>query len=88
MAQIASKLCVSQRTLTRQLTEQGTSYRELLNEAKQRDSLTLLKDARLSIADVAERLGYSAVTNFARACRVWHGMAPNALRASEHARPQ
>lgn len=87
LAQIASTLCMSPRTLTRQLTEHGSSYRQLLNEAQRRDSLTLLKDARLSIADVASRLGYSAVTNFARACRVWHGMSPNAVRASAHARP-
>lgn len=84
LAQIASTLCMSSRTLTRQLAAQGTSYRQLLNEARRRDSLTLLKDARLSIADVACRLGYSAVTNFARACRGWHGSSPNAVRASAH----
>ncbi|MGC4062383.1 MAG: AraC family transcriptional regulator ligand-binding domain-containing protein [Aquabacterium sp.] len=88
MAQIAAKLCVSPRTLTRQLSGHGSSYRMLLSEAQRRDSLTLLKDARLSIAQVASRLGYSALTNFARACRGWHGMSPSALRAGQQAQPR
>jgi AraC-like DNA-binding protein len=87
MAQVAGRLCVSPRTLTRQLKEHGTSYRQLLNDAQRRDSLGLLKDTRLSVADVAGRLGYSAITNFARACRGWHGLSPGALRAGQPPRP-
>jgi AraC-like DNA-binding protein len=73
---IADRLCVSPRTLARQLNERGTSYRQLLQEAQRRDSHALLRDPRLSVADVALRLGYSSVANFSRAFRSWHGISP------------
>jgi len=78
--QIADKQNVSPRTLARQLQERGTSYRQLLHEAQRRDSHTLLRNARLSVADVALRLDYSSVANFARAFRAWHGMSPSEFR--------
>lgn len=78
---IADRLCVSPRTLTRQLSEHGTSYRALLQEAQRRDSRVLLSDLRLSVADVASRLGYSSLANFTRACRLWHGVSPSQWRA-------
>jgi AraC-like DNA-binding protein len=81
LAQIADKQCVSARTLARQLQERGTSYRQLLHEAQRRDSHTLLRDPRIQVTDVALRLGYSSVANFARAFRAWHGMSPGEFRA-------
>jgi AraC-like DNA-binding protein len=84
LEQIADKQCVSARTLARQLQERGTSYRQLLHEAQRRDSHTLLRDPRMSVADVAMRLGYSSVANFARAFRVWHDMSPGEFRDGVH----
>lgn len=79
---MARQLSLSPRTLARQLQARGTSYREQLQKAQRRDSLTLLRDPQLSIADVACRLGYSSVSNFTRACKEWHGEMPARLRTS------
>src|SRR3546814_3187786 len=73
---IASRLYMSPRTLTRQLAERGTSFRQLLAEARNRDSRTLLKDPRLSLTDIAHRLDYSSQAHFARAFRTWNGVSP------------
>jgi len=80
LERIAQELNASPRTLARQLQERGTSYRQLLHEAQRRDSYTLLRNPRLSVADVAVRLNYSSVANFARAFRAWHGMSPSEFR--------
>lgn len=81
---MANMVGLSPRTLSRHLQDEGTSYRELQQQALKRDSLTLLRDPHLSITEVAFKLGYSSMANFARACRNWHGLSPSALReASE-----
>ena len=79
---IARQMNLSPRTLARQLQERDTSYRDMLQTAQRRDSLTLLRDPLLSISEVAFRLGYSSVTNFTRACKGWHGHPPARLRTA------
>jgi AraC-like DNA-binding protein len=81
--QVAERLHVSPRTLTRQLAERGLPFRQLLQEAQQRDSARLLADPRLNLADIADQLGYSSVTNFVRAFRSWHGTTPQAWRTAQ-----
>jgi len=78
--EVAAQLHVSSRTLTRQLAEAGLPFRQLLQEAQHRDSLVLLQDRRLSLSDVAVRLGYSSVANFVRAFKGWHHDTPQAWR--------
>jgi len=81
LAQIASALNVSTRTLIRQLQENNTSYRQLLQEAQHSDSKNLLTGTNLSMSEIASRLGYTSLANFSRACRRWHGMTPGQLRS-------
>lgn len=81
---LARVMNLSPRTLARQLQERGTSYRDMLQQAQRRDSLTLLRDPQLSMSEVAFRLGYSSVTNFTRACKSWHGHPPAQLRTATH----
>lgn len=78
---VARRLGASTRTLKRRLAEQGTSFTQVLDEVRQQRALLLLDDRRLSIADVADRLGYSDVANFTRAFRRWTGTTPAAFRA-------
>ena len=85
---VAAHMHVSARTLTRQLTEAKLPFSQLLREAQQRDCLTLLQDPRLSLSDVADRLGYSTMGNFARAFRQWFGVTPQAWRDGERAPSQ
>lgn len=79
--EIARQLCVSPRTFRRRLRMGGTSYAELLTEAKRRDALRLLEDSGLPIQRVAELLGYTSPANFTRAFRAWTGRTPRDFRA-------
>lgn len=77
---VASQLCMSPRTLARQLAAQGASFRELLEEQQRDAASTLLAQARYTVTDVAALLGYSDVTNFDRAFRRMFGVSPNQYR--------
>lgn len=83
---VARQMNVSSRTLARQLQAQGSSYRALLQEARQRDSQVLLHDPRLSIDNVATRLGYTSTNSFCRAFQAWYGQSPLAFRSSPSSR--
>lgn len=82
---VAMRLHVSPRTLARQLRAQGTSYRGLLQDARRRDSRVLLLDHRLSVAQVADRLGYRSTAALSRAFQGWHGLSPSGFRARQAA---
>lgn len=77
---VAARLHLTPRTLNRRLTALGTSFRQLLDEARRTDSRSLLEDPALSVADIAARLGYSSAANFSRAFRAWAGDSPGSFR--------
>lgn len=81
LEQAAQRLHVSGRTLKRHLQAQGASFQALLDEARERDSLRLLADPALAVAEVAQRLGYSDPASFTRAFRKWTGTTPSAWRS-------
>jgi AraC-like DNA-binding protein len=74
---------MSERSLRRHLSEAGTSYRELVDDVRKERALCLL-EAEQSISSIAQHLGFSDATAFARAFRRWTGRAPHThLRAQE-----
>lgn len=77
---MARRLAVSPRTLVRRLGERHTSYRALRERHRRARAADLLAQPALSVAEIAERLGYDEATNFARACRRWFGLSPRAYR--------
>ncbi len=80
LKELAQELHTTPRTLIRRLKRQATSYRALLEAEQLECADTLLKQAALSVADVAERLGYSDPANFGRAFRKLTGVSPAAWR--------
>ncbi len=77
---VAGTLCMSPRTLIRQLAAQDSGYREMLEKAQKDTASRLLGQARYSIYEIAMLLGYSDAANFGRAFRRWFGMAPSQYR--------
>jgi len=73
---VAFRCGMSERTLRRRLTEAGTSYRELVDDVRKERALHLL-EAEQSISLIAQHLGFSDATAFARAFRRWTGNAPH-----------
>lgn len=77
---VSAALHVSPRTLKRKLAAQGVSFSALRERHQREKALLLLRSPALSLDEVADRVGYSAVQNFARAFRRWTGTTPAAFR--------
>lgn len=79
-AELSERLHLSLRTLRRKLLAQGSGYKQLLEEARRRDAMTLLATPSLTIQQVAGMLGYDVPANFTRAFRQWTGRPPSHYR--------
>ncbi|MCO5977817.1 AraC family transcriptional regulator [Ideonella oryzae] len=77
---LARALHLSERTLKRRLQAEGTSLRALQAEARRSQALALLADGRLSLGEVAERLGFADLSSFSQAFKRWEGVSPRAYR--------
>jgi AraC-like DNA-binding protein len=77
---IAKLLEVSDRSLRRQLGEQGISFRGLLDELRMQIALKYLRTTRLANEDIALALGFSDAANFRRAFRRWTSKSPSEIR--------
>lgn len=80
LSDIAREVGMSERTLQRRITEEGSTFRDLLAAARRDLGRRLLADPATDIDEVACLLGYQDTTSFYRAFREWEGMAPNQWR--------
>jgi AraC-like DNA-binding protein len=80
MAQVARDMGMSVRSLRRRLTEEGVSYRAVLEEALGMVATRMLGDSRRSIQETAHAMGFSDSTAFHRAFKRWTGMTPKQFR--------
>ncbi|MFX0580922.1 AraC family transcriptional regulator [Nocardia nepalensis] len=78
---VAAELFMSPRTLSRRLRDEGTSFRNLLDEVRQMMSEELLSHTDMTTEQVAARLGYAEAASFIRAFRRWKGCPPQEFRA-------
>jgi len=75
-AYIATRLGMSQRSLARHLSDQGTRFSELLNTIRRDLATRYLKDESLSISQIAWLLGFQDLGAFSHAYKRWFGTAP------------
>ncbi len=80
IGQVAEKLDISTRTLRRRLQQEGSSYRELLDEVRFGLAREYLANTRLPMEQVSRLLGYTEAANFSHAFRRWSGDSPSAWR--------
>lgn len=80
LANVARAMGKNVRTLQRELSSQGHEFRSLLAAARDDLADTYLRDATLSLATIAERLGYASDTAFIRAYRLRQGVTPGRSR--------
>lgn len=71
---VAAALGMLPRTLKRRLAEAGATFSELVEKARCERALLPLRSRSPAIDDIAERFGYSTVSNLGRAFRRWTGM--------------
>ena len=79
-AAVARSLEVSTRTLSRRLAVEGTSFRQILDQARCELAMALLHDGSLSVGDIAFFLQYSEPAAFHRSFRRWTGQTPREFR--------
>jgi AraC-like DNA-binding protein len=77
---VARQLGMSQRSLTRHLAEEGTTFAEILEQLRRRLASRYLADDRMSVQQTAWLLGYSEVGAFNHAYKRWTGTAPRRRR--------
>ncbi|OCJ13079.1 AraC family transcriptional regulator [Rhizobium sp. AC44/96] len=80
LSDVAKQMGMSERTLQRRITETGSTFRDLLSDARRDLGRHLLADPTTDIDEVACLLGYQDTTSFYRAFREWEGMPPNRWR--------
>ncbi|MEK4466304.1 AraC family transcriptional regulator [Paenibacillus odorifer] len=80
---VAKALSMSDRTLQRRLTEENTSFKQLLTQARHEQAREYLADPSLDIKEVAFLIGYEDQNSFYRAFRLWEGDTPSNWR-TEH----
>ncbi|WP_141502329.1 AraC family transcriptional regulator [Paenibacillus luteus] len=81
---VAKELSMSDRTLQRRLTDESTSFKQLLTQARHEQAREYLADPSLDIKEVAFLIGYQDQNSFYRAFRLWEGDTPSNWR-TEHA---
>lgn len=80
--ELANALNLSPRTLDRQLKREGTSFRDLHQQAREQKACRLLREGRLSVTQVAYEVGYSDASNFIRAFKRQTGHSPTEWRGN------
>ena len=80
LADVARTIGMGERTLQRRITEEGTSFRTLLMEARQELGRQLVANAAIEVDEVAFLLGYQNTSSFYRAFKEWEGMTPSQWR--------
>jgi AraC-like DNA-binding protein len=73
---VATELGMSMRTLGRRLAEEGTTFKDLLDDLRRRLALHYVAGRDLPLADVALLLGFSETAAFHRAFRRWTAQTP------------
>jgi AraC-like DNA-binding protein len=71
---------MSQRTLLRQLSEAGTSFKAVRDGVLAETSRVLLSNAALKIEAVGRSVGFSEASAFSKAFRRWAGHSPASYR--------
>lgn len=79
---VASRLAVSRRTLQRHLSNEGTTFQEILDGLREKLARHYLHQSDYSSTQIAFLLGYEDPNSFSRAFRLWTGETPEGVRAS------
>ncbi|WP_433945167.1 AraC family transcriptional regulator ligand-binding domain-containing protein [Paenibacillus sp. SN-8-1] len=80
---VAFELGMSDRTLQRRLTDEGTSFKQLLSQTRREKAVAYLADPSLDIKEVAFLVGYEDQNSFYRAFRSWEGETPANWRIAQ-----
>lgn len=78
--QVGQALGINAQTLRRRLREEGHGYQALKDGLRRDTAIALLGQPGLGLLEIANRVGFSEASTFARAFKHWTGVAPGAYR--------
>jgi AraC-like DNA-binding protein len=79
---VAAEVGMSSRSLSRRLSEMGTSFNDLIEGLRKQIAHRYLHETDMSCTQIAFVLGYSDVSSFNHAFKRWSGETPTAARKS------
>ena len=77
---VADALFMSTRTLQRRLSEEGLTYKQLLESVRHTLAGQYIRDEKLSLNEISYLLGFSEQSSFSRAFKRWTGTSPSEAR--------
>ena len=80
ISEVAEQLNVTERTLRRRLTAEGTDFRTIFDDIKSTLAKNYLRKTSLSVLEIADLLNYAEATNFHRAFQRWNSTTPTDYR--------
>lgn len=86
-ADICGHLAVSEATLRRRLSEEGTSLRAVLTDVRMTFAMQLLQCSRLPVSEIAAQAGFESQSRFAIRFRHRFGFPPSAIRGHRQTQP-
>ncbi|WP_293393842.1 AraC family transcriptional regulator [Nevskia sp.] len=78
--EVARTLNLSSRSLRRRLEDEGTSFRDLVEDTRRQLAEQMLGTTDMKLDELAVHLGYADTASFTRAFRRWHGVSPGQYR--------
>lgn len=78
---IACPLNISDRHLRRKLSQEGTSYEQIVDEVRRETAIRMIGEGQLTLTSIAYELGFLDPSSFTRAFRRWTNMSPTAFRS-------
>jgi len=80
VTEVAATFGMPERSFRRRLSEEQTSFRKLLDNVRYAKAQQLLRDTRLPVELIAQKLGYAESAAFIHAFQRWSGQTPAAFR--------
>lgn len=76
LEEVALLIRLHSRTLQRRLASSGMDFEDRVNQIRQQQASQLMRDTRLTVAQISLEQGYRRTTSFCRAHHRWFGMTP------------
>ena len=79
---VARSLGMSERTLARKLSDEGSNFTEILQQLRHDLAVRHLNDRKLHVSKIAWLLGFRQVSAFTHAFKRWTGKTPSQIRTT------
>jgi AraC-like DNA-binding protein len=86
VSDVARRLGISSRTLSRKLHDDGAAFAEILDDFRKALAKRYLNERELQVSEIAWLLGYRELSSLTHAFKRWTGMTPKQFRLSTRGR--